>query len=135
LAETQKERDDMTKRRDKYVDSTTDNFLLHFGHGAKPELVPFETFAAVLVWLRDEERYHWPMKAFRELCRQLRNRGDSERYLLWAVYQLLDRIEEDGVFIENTRSFFSSCDSRFKQRVPGSAVGQIQEAYPGSILE
>lgn len=124
----------MNKKRDKYVDSTTDSFLSRFNSEQRPQ-----TFADVLVWLRDEERYHWPMKAFRELCRQLKNRGDSERYLLWVIYQLLDRIEEDGVFIENARLFFSSCDSRFKRRVsrvPGSAVGQIVESHPGgSILE
>ena len=121
----------MSNKRDKYVDSTTDNFLVRFNSE-----YALRTFDDVLQWLGTEERYHYPMRAFKELCRQLKSRENGERCLLWVVYQLIEQMEVDAIFIENTRKFFSSCDSRFKQpRVPGSAIGQIQEAYPGAILE
>jgi len=104
----------MKNKRDKYVDSTTEAFITFFrechdSSGISP------TFEGALAWLCGPERYRLPMKAFRELLRCLSKHKDGARYLLWAACAMGDRIEDDGVFIENARRFFSGCHSRFSR--------------------
>lgn len=115
----------MKNKRDKYSESTTAAFIEWFRECHDVGGIP-PNFAETLAWLGGPERYHWPLKAFREVLRRLSQQEDGSRYLLWASYLMIDRIEDDGVFIETARSFFSGCQSRFSRpsamSLPGGPI-------------